>query len=346
MLVSIVGTSTSFTYWAFGVAWHALEEVAGQIHHVHCTSISEMHAQWEKRSGRSVLFTTDYLEEKVSNLILEYGAPIVVLVDPADVAIMTAAKFRPMSFLDSIRHTSLYISSLADVLADPSTVVFGTRARTALVRDFLPRFFRAMQLPEDPTLLPRVLRRICPEESSWDVLTVDQAIKSSQPSVEVQGLLSEWSEREVEAFRKVAADYQQILDRKPTIQFTWPAAILHSPTSGYTTEKPLALIGPARPLIWGPYMHLPKGRWLASMEFEVCDNHSPNTVIAEVLVDWKTESKGEFDLPLQGIFVWNLEFEVKDVTKPIEVRLTLSKSAIEGTFFLREVRLSNLADLD
>jgi hypothetical protein len=229
-------------------------------------------------------------------------------------------------------------------LANPSTVVFGSKARTALLRNFLPRFIRAMRLPDEPTFVIKVLRRICADETSWDSLTVDQAIRKSQPSVEPSDLLSVWSEREVEAFHKVAADYQRILDRQPIRQVTWPAAILHSQVTGFTTEKPLALIGPARPLIWGPYMHLPKGKWIASMEFEVSDNHSPNTVVAEVLVDWKSETRGEFDLPIQGIFVWNLEFEISDISKPVEVRLTLTRSAIEGTFFLREVRLSNLTD--
>jgi len=343
MFVCVLGTSTSFSYWAFGVAWHALDEFAGQVHHVHCTSISEMQTQWEKRSGRSVLFTTDYLEEKISTLLLGSPAPIIVVVDPADVAVITAAKLRPMPFLDAIRHSSLYISSLADVLADPSTVVFGAKARNALLRNFLPRFIQSMGLPADTEFTLKVLRRIWTDETSWDSLTVDQAIKSSQPIVELQELRSVWSERELEAFHKIVADYQQILDRQPVNQVTWPAAILHSQIDGYTTDKPLALIGPARPLTWGPYMHLPKGKWKASMEFEVSDNHSPNTVVAEILVDWKTQVQGEFDLPIRGIFVWSLEFEITDISKPIEIRLTLTRSAIEGTFFLREVRLSNKA---
>ena len=87
-------------------------------------------------------------------------------------------------------------------------------------------------------------------------------------------------------------------------------------------------------------MHLPKGAWVASMEFEVSDGHSPNTVIAAVLIGGEFIVQGDLDLPVQGIFVWNLEFDVWDVSLPIEVRMTLARSAIEGTFLLREVRLS------
>jgi hypothetical protein len=340
MMICVVGTSTAFAYWAFAVAAHALEEAAGEIHRVHCTSVQEMHTQWQQRGGRSVLFTTDFLEENLSQLIIESGAPIVALVDSAELAIATAAKLRNLSFLGAIRHASLYISSLADVVENPSTIVFGRAARSALVKQFVPRFLRALGQSDDPDLASRVMRRICPDEALWDTLTVDESIAVSQAPVDVQDVLPQWSKREREAFSKIAADYQYILDRLPGSQFTWPAAILHGAAPEYSTEKPLDLMGPARLLIWGPYMHLPKGKWTACMEFEVLDNLSRNTVMADVLIGGSFAGLGEFDLPSRGIFSWNLKFEVTDITKAIEVRLTLSKSAIEGSLFLREVRCS------
>ena len=80
--------------------------------------------------------------------------------------------------------------------------------------------------------------------------------------------------------------------------------------------------------------------YVASMEFEVSDGHSPNSVVAAVLIGGDFVAQGELELPVQGFFVWTLAFEVKDVSLPIEVRMTLARSAIEGTFYLRKVRLS------
>ena len=214
MFACVVGTSTAFTYWAFGAAWAALEEHSGAVHHVHCTSIAQMHAQWEKRDGRSVLFTTDFLEAQVSSLILNSGAPIVVIADSAEIAVVTAAKFRPMNFLDSLRSTSSYICSLADVLIDSRTVLFGAGKRHALVREFLPEFMRALGLPDDPPLFDRVMRRLCADEGIWDSFKVDDAIKSTQPPVTVLEFETQWSERQTDAFYRIVGDYQQILDRK------------------------------------------------------------------------------------------------------------------------------------
>src|ERR1700710_1521089 len=96
----------------------------------------------------------------------------------------------------------------------------------------------------------------------------------------------------------------------------------YSATLEFQTATVVDLLGPARLLIWGPYLHLPKGRWRASMEFEVVGNLSPNQVIADVLVGGEFAGIGTFDLPERGVFAWSLAFVVADVEKAIEVRLT------------------------
>jgi hypothetical protein len=338
MMVCVVGASTALTYWAFGVASHAMEESFGQFHRVHCTSAAEMYEQWRGRNDRPVLFTTDYLEENVCELLLESGAPIVALTDTAEVAIKTAAKLRALSCFDAIRVSSLYISSLSGTLNHAATTVFSADARNMRVAEFVRQFLSALRL-SDPEIAARVLRRVIPADAQRESLTVEEAIDALQSRVELDEAISTWSVSEFESYKQIAADYQTILDRSPVREIVWPAAILYSAAPGFRTDKPLDLLGPARLLVWGPYMHLTKGRWMASMEFEVAGNLSPNSVIADVLVGGEFAGLGEFGLPERGVYTWQLAFDVSDIAKPIEVRLTLDKAAIEGEFFLRQVRL-------
>jgi hypothetical protein len=207
MLVCVVGTSTSLTYWAFGVAAHAMEEAFGAFHRVHCVSIEDFSAQWSERAKRTVLFTTDLLEARLSTLIRESGVPIVALADTAELAILTAAKLRQLTFLGAVRLSSLYISSLQDVLASAPTCVFGPQSRALLLRDFVPRLIEAMRLTDDPLFAERVLRRVAPDESRWNDLTVDEAVEAVSPSAAFKAVPPEWSAREIEAFRQTAADY-------------------------------------------------------------------------------------------------------------------------------------------
>src|SRR3569623_804411 len=123
MLVCVVGTSTSLTYWGFALAAHAMEEAYGAFHRVHCTSLAEMREQVSARGDRRVLFTTDLLDGKISDLIRESGAPLVALADTAEVAMLTAAQLRKLPFLPAVRLSSLYLSSLAEILLDPATRV-------------------------------------------------------------------------------------------------------------------------------------------------------------------------------------------------------------------------------
>jgi hypothetical protein len=338
MLVCVIGVSTALTYWSFGVAVHAMEESFGEFHRVHCTSAAEMYEQWRCRGDRPVLFTTDYLEDQVCELLCQSGAPIVALTDTAEIAIKTAAKLRALSCFNAIRFSSLYISSLAEALAHNSTSVFSADARNMRVADFVLQFLSALRL-SDPEIAARVLRRVVPSEAQRESLTVEEAIEVSQNHGDFDDVISTWSIVEFESYKQIAADYQNILDRSPVREIVWPAAILYSAAPGFRTDKPLELLGPARLLVWGPYMHLTKGYWLACMEFEVVGNFSPNSVIADVLVGGDFAGIGEFDLPERGVYSWRLQFEVVDVAKPIEVRLTLDKAAIEGAFLLRQVCL-------
>jgi hypothetical protein len=341
MLFCVVGASTALTYWGFGVAAHAMEECFGQFHRVHCTSAAEMYEQWGHRNDRSVLFTTDYLEESVWELLRDSGAPIVALTDTAEVAIKAAAKLRALSCFDAIRISSLYISSLAQALAHESTIVFSAETRNMRVADFIPQFLSALNI-SDPEIATRVLRRVVTSDLQQESLTVQDVLDRSQGRNELDEVASTWSIAELECYKQIAADYQNILDCSPR-EFVWPAAILYSATPGFRTDKPLDLLGPARLLVWGPYMHLTKGHWTASMEFEVVGNFSPNSVIADVLVGGEFAGLGQFDLPERGVYTWRLAFEVAEIAKPIEVRLTLDKAAIEGEFFLRQVRLQPIA---
>jgi hypothetical protein len=342
MLVCVIGVSTALTYWGFGVAAHAMEESFGQFHRVHCTSAAEMYEQWRRRNDRPVLLTTDYLEENVCELLLQSGAPIVALTDTAEVAIKTAAKLRTLTCFDAIRFSSLYISSLSEILNHGSTTVFSADVRNMRVADFVPQFLSALNL-SDPEIAARVLRRVIPSDAQRESLTVEEAIDALQSRDDLEDVISTWSIAEFESYKQISANYQNILDRSPAREFVWPAAILYSAAPGFRTDKPLDLLGPARLLVWGPYMHLTKGCWMANMEFEVVGNFSPNSVIADVLVGGEFAGLGEFDLPERGVYTWRLAFEVSDVAKPIEVRLTLDKAAIEGAFFLRQVRLQPIA---
>jgi hypothetical protein len=51
-------------------------------------------------------------------------------------------------------------------------------------------------------------------------------------------------------------------------------------------------------------------------------------------------------LPAQGVYGCQLEFEIEDPSKPVEIRMQLLTGAIEGFIQLRKIVLHRVAQLD
>ena len=104
------------------------------------------------------------------------------------------------------------------------------------------------------------------------------------------------------------------------------------------------LTGPARYLMFGPLLHLPPGRWRASIVFRVDDNLSGNTLMSDVVADNQICNTGEGVLPPSGVFSFEIDFVVRDPRLPVAVRLATRSGAIEGTLELLSAEVRELAD--
>src|SRR5208283_1221030 len=112
---------------------------------------------------------------------------------------------------------------------------------------------------------------------------------------------------------------------------------LFSPWSedqGYS--KVLDLAGNARIFIYGPYLHLPRGNWVATPAFSIGNNDSGNTLIIDIF-NGSVLAIGESILPARGTYTCSIPFEITDPQSPIEVRFATAQGAIEGVFSLEEV---------
>ena len=340
MFFCVVGTSTSFTYWAFDLASCAMKLVFGDFHRVHCTSAEEMLLEREKRDGKPVLFTTDFLEDGLSDILISSGIPIAVVLDTAETAMAMAALLRKMSFLQCVRHTSLYVASLDVILNHDKSVVFGPEYLDCSFYAFANAFLSAIHIDCDADRLLTMMRGSGLGRFPNEEIAVRQLVQLTRTTVEISDVIEKWTPSEQEAFYSISSTLQKYLDGNAARTFNCPLELLHSESDGYKIYGPIELIGPARLLIWGPYLYLVKTEWTVTMEFEVSESISLNIITADILLGGQIASVGEFDLPTQGIFSWSMSFKVTDFSKSVEVRLLLSRSAIEGKLALRKVNFA------
>jgi hypothetical protein len=137
----------------------------------------------------------------------------------------------------------------------------------------------------------------------------------------------------------VANAYRPIFDRKRLSNLVWPRELFFTCNEGYGHPEHIELTGPARCLIWGPYLHLPPGEWVARVEFEVRENWTGNSLQAEIYDGVDIMAIVRTNLPSEGLFSFELPFSLPVCDRRLEIRLNLMKGAIEGRFCLRSVTL-------
>ena len=107
---------------------------------------------------------------------------------------------------------------------------------------------------------------------------------------------------------------------------------------GRPWTDPINLMGPARAVLYGPYFHLPVGEWTARVEFEIDGAVSGIEAVTDVRINEVVTEK-TFAMPAKGIFAYELSFHVSDPHHAVEIRIFIKKSAIEGVFLPRSVRV-------
>lgn len=113
----------------------------------------------------------------------------------------------------------------------------------------------------------------------------------------------------------------------------WPADCLLEPGDpAFPVSGAIPLTGPARMLTFGPFMHLPPGRWSASYQFEVDDHPAGNAMEFDVLNGDKVLDSRRARPDGAGKFGFGCEFEIEESRLPVENRAILAEGSIGGFF--------------
>ena len=201
------------------------------------------------------------------------------------------------------------------------------------------------RLPLDDASLEKILAFI--GVSDQREMTLGQYVSKTQPNFgEARDRLERRSPLENELIDFLAPSYDQIARGRPLNELEWPDyALLRPEFPDRLTVGPIDLTGPARYFFYGPYFALSAGLWSADISLEVQDCLSDNQIAidvcaAEILAIIKMK------LPARGVYGCQIEFEIVDPSKPVEIRMQLLTGAIEGLIQVRGVRLQRIASSD
>jgi hypothetical protein len=124
-------------------------------------------------------------------------------------------------------------------------------------------------------------------------------------------------------------------------------ALLHWPRASFLTGFPqhetaperVELVGPARSLVYGPYLYLPTGWWEAELRLYFSEEACRRTFNVEMIAEHSSIGIIRLKPTSSGIFNTRMIFHNPRADWPVSLRVVLEHGAIEGRMGLEEVTL-------
>jgi len=326
--VAVFGVSTPFAYWGFHVVRHVVEAVAGSTLHLHIMSLEQLREGFARRDGGSVVVTSDFPDAELARFVSASGLPMIAFSDDPGDTLDWMMKSRQLSALDAARFSTRLFSTLALPFTTDRTLLI-TPARD--------------ETPE--RIVAAIIAHLFPGRGEWLASrTFEYLVESGAVAREKTVDRSDYRSADAEPptptledAKRAVGSYGELMDGRWPQEIDWPLEFF-TRLDNRTSRDPIDLMGPARVLFYGPYLNLPVGDWIARVEFEIDGALSGVEALADVRVNEAVTEKS-FEMPAKGIFAYELSFHVADPHQPVEIRLFTKKSAIEGVFLPRSVKV-------
>jgi hypothetical protein len=346
MLLSVFGTPSALMYGGLNVVRNLTELVLGAHQLANANSTEQLR---ERLAGlgsiedAKVVFYSDLPDPDLCALFVKTRAPIVLFVDNFDDVVGYVRKSRDMPLNDSIRLASRSFCALEPLVRSDLVLKLDARTHGRALGEVLADIAAFFGTRLTQTTREKVTKSLSQEgeKTSLFACLSKQLPHATLPGVAAQQMAS--ADRNLVA--ELSRAYSAIANGRPLDQMEWPigmfmdSAAPDSPFSGR-----VELLGPARFLAYGPYLHLTPGKWCVDVVFEVQDNHSGNQLYADVY-SGDILSVVTTPLPASGTYKFQISFEIRNPLEPVQVRFQILSGAIEGVVTFNRIAVRRVGDL-
>lgn len=306
--------------WAIPALLRLAEVCYGQSEYFLLSTLQDLRDEWcGPHSGHVVVFT-DNPDRALADALLENRGPVIALLeDPIGVVkhLMASHALDPVS---AARLTTTTFATLESIANSASRLLRITAAECVDPDNFLTEVCNFIDV------------NLSEEQRNWIVSYVGVYYEDDHYYSNIDLFIP----TEV---TDAVGPLRSILLGASVSEFIWSPSLflgvdnLGDP-SNLPVESSIDLLGPARILLYGPYFHLPKGKWDANVVFSVADNISGNRLFVELMSGMDLLVGKRATLPEQGRFQIILSFEVEEPRDPIQLRMSTLEGAIEGVLSL------------
>jgi hypothetical protein len=341
MMLAIFGTPSPLTYWVMNNALLAAEVQNGPIAVLTANTIDDLRARWTERGHKPVLFHADTPKRDLVDLFLRIPGEAIVVMEPLDKVVWFTRATRGLDPQTALRFATRSVCTLEDLLARSGVWFIDTSVLdlplTSLVDTLIDRMFP--QASPDKSAEMRV--KIAAYNSGCHSVkqALDKFVRATLADQYEQSVSSLFLPTDV---AKAIDEFETSLQYGVNRYMTWPPGVFVRMSDLAYLDGPIDLTGPARVLIGGHALSLPRGRWRATPEISVLGNVSGNEILSDIFAEDIPICAGISSLPSDGTFSYELEFECSDPYYPILFRISIMEGAIEGALNLNHVRFQQI----
>jgi hypothetical protein len=347
MLIGVFGTPSPLTLWTLHAVRIIIQVVHPNFSYISAVRFEDMKAAWnaiDANARQQILFFIDCPEAPIADLFVSMDVPILWIADDAEDIVPFCQASRLMQVEQAIRFMTQSAATLshlfrAKYLWQIRKEFYGCRV-VEFVRNLIKFFGLSVRDGEFKT----IIGYLAPGDENEVTIgeeTVRLIDKARWPGT--YEFNNAW---ERGLFEMVGPQYDRLLRNQGIDHFFWPRDVFSDwDRPGQLVRGVQNMMGRARYLICGPYLHLPRGAWRAHVEIEVTENLSGNNLHADVLNGSVMVTGVNARLPKLGAFALDMDFVIREPLMPVEVRLEIREGAIEGKLLLRGVQLTRTAEL-
>lgn len=327
--VALFGVPSVFSLLCVHLVKGLLAQVFGSCEPTRVASAGE----FQSHSSQNSLFFHDIPEPGLIEHLVRENVSLIAFLSSAETNIHEFLELWASPAVNAFRQTSLSMSALEEVITVPDVFIIRSHgSRKIDVQELLRKLVLFLGFSSHRVNIAQIMQDLSLQAArDGNVYLEDQL----QPAMILAGC-APGKKTETECTRKLISslkDYNSILELNPMSTVCWPGEIfLTEGNKPAGVGQTVNLMGPARVLVYGPYLGLPRGKWTATIKFSVFNNTSRNRVILDISQNYSEDvlAKGETNLPASGTYSCEMFFQVTNPHLPIEARLLTTQGAIEG----------------
>ena len=344
MLLSVFGTPSALMYGGLNLVRNLTELGLGRHQLANANTTDELRktlADLGSGQEAKIVFYSDLPAVDLSALFIKSRAPIVLFLDNFDDAVGYIRESRGMSLADSVRLASRSFCALEPVIRSDRVLKFDAKSYFRPLGEVLREIGEFFGAGLSKATLDRVVASLVGEVgqarlSDYLFRTLPEA---KPPGASLQRMPPE--DRRVVI--RLLRPYSAVAAGQSFERMDWPIDMFMDsadPTKPFSGR--IELLGPARFLAYGPYLHLTPGKWCAEVVFEIAENHSGNLLYADAYAG-EILSVINTPLPPQGTYQFQILFDIADPLEPVQLRFQTLSGAIEGILTFNQVALTRVS---